>query len=103
MITYDRNKNQIVIGEWLTWDNTIKPVYEEHAEWYREDAETVEPPKLAPPTADELTMDQVEEIMELVAQQLDYNEIQSESFDIDDSIRAGIDEWLEGWVDEHDC
>ena len=99
MVTYDKDKNEIVIGEWLSWDNAIRPVYEEHAEFYREGAEVTGPPKMGPPPADKLSADQIEEILKKVTRQLEYNEDQSESFDIDDSIRAGVDEWLEEWMD----
>ena len=101
MIKYNPETRNIEISELIMWDCHVRPIYEEVREFMDEENEVCEEDphplyeyKSIP--ADELTKEQIDEIMEGIAEKYEFESYADEyTPDIDDCIRKYLEDWCE--------
>lgn len=107
MIRYDKETKTINNEEYISWQNTVLPIYEEEYEIWKDDAETCDPPEPCyVPAPDKLTDDEINELMEFI---LDRYESESEygarcgygvSLD-EDFIQTCVADWCSDYDEDH--
>lgn len=102
MIEYNKESKEIRIGSWVSWEYHVKPKYDEISEEVKNDVRDGEyPVEQLPPNADDLTEDQIHQIMEHVAGELEFRDEYDDGIgDIDQLVEDSVREWLEYYVQD---
>ena len=96
MIEYDKEKKQINIGYCVSWECTVKRVYEEISDDYRASIEDGDiTAEKFPPKVEELTEDQIDYIMDCITDELDNQDNYDDTLNVDDAIHKSVEEWVD--------